>query len=157
MYFFNNLSMIPEEKQYLVTRIDTNEAVGVLDEAFMAEYGEPGVKFVFRGNVWVLRSIKDDVVYVEPAKDPVGAIPSWIGEEIPVPFEIAQDVGRIKKMIADELVSGKDYEAVVNEFTGRLGVSRRTIEYVVSAVREQLKHGFVPTTTIPWLLRGLVN
>jgi ATP-dependent Lhr-like helicase len=148
MYFFNNLSMIPEEKQYLVTRIDTNEAVGVLDEAFMAEYGEPGVKFVFRGNVWVLRSIKDDVVYVEPAKDPVGAIPSWIGEEIPVPFEIAQDVGRIKRVIADELIVGKGYEAVVDELTEKLGVSRRTIEYVVSAVREQLRHGFVPTDDV---------
>lgn len=144
-YFFNNLSMIPEEKQYLVTRLDTNETVGVLDEAFMAEYGEPGVKFVFRGNVWVLRSIKDDVIYVEPAKDPVGAIPSWIGEEIPVPFEIAQDVGRLKRSIAEELSKGKTRDSLIDELTSKLGVSRRTVEYVVSFIEDQLRHGFVPT------------
>jgi len=144
-YFFSNLSMIPEEKQYLVTRVDTGEAVGVLDEAFMAEYGEPGIKFVFRGNVWILRSIKDDIIYVEPAKDPVGAIPSWIGEEIPVPFEIAQDVGRLKKTIMSELRNGTSEDALISRLTKELGVSRRTVKYIVSTIKEQLKYGFVPT------------
>lgn len=144
-YFFNNISMIPEEKQYLVVRVDTDEAVGVLDEAFMAEYGEPGIKFVFRGNVWVIRSIKDDVVYVEPAKDPVGAIPSWIGEEIPVTFEVAQDVGALKRTIADELARGRPIEDVVDEYTKKLGVSKDTVRYVVKAIAEQLKFGFVPS------------
>ncbi len=41
-YYFDNLSMIPEEKQFLVIDESTDSSIGVLDEAFMAEYGKPG-------------------------------------------------------------------------------------------------------------------
>jgi ATP-dependent Lhr-like helicase len=41
-YYFGKLSMIPDEKQYLIIDQAKDEAVGVLDEAFVAEYGEPG-------------------------------------------------------------------------------------------------------------------
>ena len=144
-YFFNNLSMIPEEKQYLVVKEDGNEAVGVLDEAFMAEYGEPGIKFVFRGRAWVIKRIEDDVVYVEEAKDPIGAIPSWIGEEIPVTFEIAQDVGRLKGEIADYLRRGHSVDEAVGRFKDVLKVNESTVRYIVESISRQLSYGFVPT------------
>ncbi|MDP7207967.1 MAG: DEAD/DEAH box helicase, partial [Candidatus Bathyarchaeota archaeon] len=56
-YFFDNLSMIPDEKTYLV--IDTAEEapVGILQEAFVAEYAKPGVKFVIRGRPWKILNI----------------------------------------------------------------------------------------------------
>jgi ATP-dependent Lhr-like helicase len=41
-YYFDNLSMIPEEKQFLVIDQTTDSSVGVLDEAFMADYGKVG-------------------------------------------------------------------------------------------------------------------
>ena len=47
-YYFDNLSMIPEEKQFLVIDESTDSSVGVLDEAFMAEYGKIGTKFIIR-------------------------------------------------------------------------------------------------------------
>src|SRR3989442_1369413 len=40
-YYFNKLSMIPDEKQYLIIDQSNDSAVGVLDEAFVAEHGEP--------------------------------------------------------------------------------------------------------------------
>ncbi len=79
----------------------------MLDDAFIAEYGQVGVKFVFRGgSVWILSGLDEDKVYVRPTEDPVGAIPSWIGEEIPVPREVAEDVGRIKARLAEAVRRG---------------------------------------------------
>ncbi|MCD6240536.1 DEAD/DEAH box helicase [Candidatus Bathyarchaeota archaeon] len=83
-YYFENLSMIPDEKQYLVVDETKDAAVGILDEAFMAEYGKPGTKFIIRGSPWKITHVYGDKVYVKPVEDPTGAIPSWIGEEIPV-------------------------------------------------------------------------
>src|SRR5208337_341448 len=51
-YYFGKLSMIPDEKQYLIIDQNKDEAVGVLDEAFVAEYAEPGRKFIVRGSPW---------------------------------------------------------------------------------------------------------
>ncbi len=84
-YYFDNLSMIPEEKQFLVIDESTDSSIGVLDEAFMAEYGKPGTKFIIRGSPWQIIHATEDKVYVRPVDDPTGSIPSWIGEEIPVP------------------------------------------------------------------------
>ncbi|MGC8601442.1 MAG: DEAD/DEAH box helicase [Thermoprotei archaeon] len=116
-YYFDNLSMIPEEKQYLV--IDESEGkqepVGVLDEAFVSENGAPGVKFVEMGSVWEITQVYEQKVYVKKASDPLGAIPSWEGEEIPVPKEIAQEVGQIRRMAEEKLKAGMKVEDVAEE------------------------------------------
>ncbi|NLE06103.1 MAG: DEAD/DEAH box helicase, partial [Crenarchaeota archaeon] len=64
-YYFNNLSMIPEEKQFLVIDQSTDTSVGVLDEAFMAEFGKAGIKFIIRGSAWQIIHIIDDKVYAK--------------------------------------------------------------------------------------------
>ncbi len=105
-YFFNNLSMIPDEKDYLVLEAKDESPVGVLQEAFVAEYAKPGVKFTLRGRAWKILNVHNDKIYVKAEDDPTGAIPSWIGEEIPVPLEVALEVGRIKAQIEDGLTKG---------------------------------------------------
>ncbi|MFB6471187.1 MAG: helicase-related protein [Vulcanisaeta sp. AZ3] len=139
-YFFDQMSMIPDEKHYLVINQVNEEPIGMLDEAFIAEYGEPGIKFVFRGGVWVLQKIVGDTVYVVPAKDAIGAIPSWVGEEIPVPFEVAQDVGSIKEEISD-YVTKVGPEAAVDIYSKKLGISKDSISYVVNKIMEHMESG----------------
>jgi ATP-dependent Lhr-like helicase len=64
-YYFGNLSMIPEFKQYLVVDDEKHRPVGVLDESFIAEHGEPGAKFVMGGELWRVVQIFQDKVYVK--------------------------------------------------------------------------------------------
>jgi ATP-dependent helicase Lhr and Lhr-like helicase len=99
-YYFDNFSMIPEEKQFLVIDESTESSIGVLDEAFMAEYGKPGTKFIIRGSPWQIIHATEDKVYVRPVDDPTGSIPSWIGEEIPVPYDVAQEVAEIREVLS---------------------------------------------------------
>ncbi|MEM3549651.1 MAG: DEAD/DEAH box helicase [Candidatus Bathyarchaeia archaeon] len=136
-YYFNNLSMIPEEKQYLVVDETSDSAIGVLDEAFMAEYGKPGVKFIIRGSPWRILHLSGDKVYVKPVEDPTGAIPSWIGEEIPVPFEVAQEVGYIRGLVEDQLRKGVSAETVADKLSENYPADKATI---LSALAETLDH-----------------
>ncbi len=141
-YFFNNLSMIPEEKQYPVINYKTGEIIGVLDEAFVAEYASPGTKFVFRGKVWVIVDVRKDKILVEEAPDPIGAIPAWIGEEIPVPYDIAQDVGKYMEKIAELLETVKEEEKIIAQLERDFKVSRSTLRYIVKKLGEQISRGF---------------
>ena len=141
-YFFSNLSMIPDEKQYYVINMVSNEPIGILDESFVAEYGIPGIKFVFRGRVWILQRIIDDKIFVTEASDPHGAIPSWIGEEIPVPYEIAQEVGKIKKFIAELYRNGFSKSEIIKKLQEIFNINTKTLEFVVDKVIEHVSQGY---------------
>ena len=145
-YYFGKLSMIPDEKQYLIIDASKDEAVGVLDEAFVAEYAEPGRRFIVRGSPWQMVSVRSDKIYAKPIKDPTGSIPSWIGEEIPVPMEVAQEVGAIRRMVENALISGKNEQSLASELADLYPASVETLNRCLEETLEQFRRGFsIPT------------
>jgi len=145
-YYFENLSMIPDEKQYIVIDDSTDTAVGILDEAFVAEYGKPGVKFIIRGSPWQILSLSADKINVKPVNDPLGAIPSWVGEEIPVPFEVAQEVGRLRGFIEEKMIRGEGQEQIAAQLAERYPSDRREMQLAIHITAEHVSAGYlVPT------------
>jgi ATP-dependent Lhr-like helicase len=145
-YYFGKLSMIPDEKQYLIIDEGKDEAVGVLDEAFVAEYGEPGRKFIVRGSPWRMTSIRGDKIYVKSIRDPTGSIPSWVGEEIPVPFEIGQEVGAIRRRVEEGLQARRNPSEIVQELCRDYPADPGTIDRSLNETFEQISLGLkVPT------------
>ena len=145
-YYFDNLSMIPEEKQFLVIDDKSDTSIGVLDEAFMAEYGKPGTKFIIRGSPWEIIHVTEDKVYVRPVDDPTGSIPSWIGEEIPVPYNIAQEVAEIRAFLEEKMHNGLTPEQVSALLSERYAADAETILHALAETTEQVNLGFaVPT------------
>jgi ATP-dependent Lhr-like helicase len=136
-YYFGKLSMIPDEKQYLVVDKSGNAPIGVLDEAFVAEYGAPGTKFIVRGSAWKMENIRGETIYVRAITDPTGAIPSWIGEEIPVPYEIGSEVGEIRRRAVESFRSGKNREAIALELSTEYPCSTGTIQRALSETFDQ--------------------
>ncbi|MGQ9565885.1 MAG: DEAD/DEAH box helicase [Candidatus Bathyarchaeales archaeon] len=145
-YYFDNLSMIPVEKQYLVIDNSTDSAVGVLDEAFVAEFGKPGLKFIIRGSPWKIVQVYGDKILVKPVDDPSGAIPSWVGEEIPVPFEVAQEVGWIRGFVEDLMKKGEPPQKIVFKLAEKYPADEDTIIRALHETIEHVRKGFsVPT------------
>src|SRR5437763_128071 len=99
-YYFENLSTIRDERRYQVMDLTTQKQVGILGEEFMMIQARGGLHFIVRGRPgWIERIVKDGMVYVTPVADPNALIPGWDGEMLPVPFGLAQRVGRIRKEI----------------------------------------------------------
>lgn len=144
-YYFNTLSMIPEEKHYLV--IDENgEPVGTLDESFVTEYGEVGLKFILRGAIWRVENISDGKVHVRPEDDPSGAIPFWVGEEIPVPYEIAKEVGILRRRVEEYYHKSIGKEKIVSLICQEYSIPPNECEYGLKEIFEHIEKGFpVPT------------
>jgi ATP-dependent Lhr-like helicase len=130
-YYFSQLSTIPTVREFKVYNIVDNSCIGVLHEEFLALYGEKDFTFILKGEPYKIVSIQEDKVFVEPSKDFEAVIPVWEGELIPVPFEIAQEVGRLRKRILVEKLS----EYPIDE--NCLAVARKFFE-------DQSKY-FIPT------------
>ncbi len=96
-YFYENISMIPDEKTFLLRDLSKNSIVGTLDESFVASNVELGGVITLQGKAWRVIDIEEEEVVASPVGD-LGKIPDWTGEDIPVPFEVAQEVGKIRKI-----------------------------------------------------------
>lgn len=106
LYYVRHVSTIPEEVRYPVLDEETGCEIGHLGEDFYASYGKPGVKLILRGVPWVISRIQGFDVYVRRAEDYLAAIPGWEGEVLPTPFDVALDVGRLRRFIEDLYVKG---------------------------------------------------
>jgi ATP-dependent Lhr-like helicase len=145
-YYYENLSMIPDEKRYNVYDIVGRKSVGTLDEAFVVSFAQPGATFVTKGEIWEITEIVDDEVKVVPIQRS-GEIPSWTGEEIPVPFEVAQEVGRMRREIWEALESlesqesqgvGAAIEAAVDLLVEKYPVDHEAAAELVGLVKKQM-------------------
>ncbi|MEM1579205.1 MAG: DEAD/DEAH box helicase [Archaeoglobaceae archaeon] len=125
-YFYENISMIPDEKSYKVIDITTGKTIGVLDESFLSTFS--GEVFVMKGELWRVLSV-DEVVKVEPASLE-GEVPSWTGEEIPVPFDVAIEVGKLRKAIANGENPTMDFcdENSVNRVVEKISEHKKKFE-----------------------------
>lgn len=105
-YYYSNLSTIPSERKFFVRNSASNSVISTLDEGFVSSL-EKGVLFISKGLPWRVLDIQEDEIIVEPAQSFDAAIPDWEGEEIPVPFEVAQEVGRLRKMVLEQGAESK--------------------------------------------------
>src|SRR6059036_3465140 len=100
LYYYENLSMIPDERRYPVIDLTNQQSVGILGEEFMLTMAHVGLNFIVKGRVWQMKQIADDgKVYVLPVNDPTAAIPGWDGQILPVPGALAIRVGEYRKQI----------------------------------------------------------
>ena len=142
-YFFDEISMIPDTKQYLVIEEREKVPVGLLDEPFVAEKGKPGERFILSGRAWEVVSVNEGVLYAREVEESIGAVPSWIGEEIPVPKEIAEEVGRIRRFIEENREKG--IERISEELSLVYPADKKFIERAIKPIYIHSQFYPVPT------------
>lgn len=136
-YFYENISMIPDEKHYPVKEITTGKIIGVLDESFLQTF--EGELFAMKGEVWRVVSVDEFVRVVPAGKD--AEIPSWAGEEIPVPYEVAINVGKLRRIIGD-IIRTDGKEEAIKYLMSDYRMNREGAEYIVKIISEHIDKGF---------------
>ncbi|RLM95819.1 DEAD/DEAH box helicase [Haloarcula sp. Atlit-7R] len=146
-YFYQNLSMIPDEATYDVEDVASGQQVGTLDEKFVVNFATPGEVFVQRGEMWRITNIdeEEESVTVSPIEDPAGEVPSWVGQEIPVPRAVAAEVGELRRVAGRQLQDGAETDAVARDVATRYAAGPETVADGLSQVEKH--EGPIPDDT----------
>ncbi|WP_256686926.1 DEAD/DEAH box helicase [Halococcus qingdaonensis] len=147
-YFYANLSMIPDEETYTVSDVASGRTIGTLDERFVVNFAGPGETFIQRGEMWRIAEVNDEKseVKVSPIEDPAGEIPSWTGQEIPVPQAVAGEVGEIRGTVGESFADGASRTAVADDLAERYPTDEYTASEALNPLEKQIEaDGPMPT------------
>lgn len=130
-YYYENLSMIPDERRYPIVDLTTSQIIGNLGEEFVALHARVGLDFICRGKVWrIVELTKDGLVSVNPSEYNLGAIPGWDGELPPVPREVAEATAALRGRM--------------DLLEGRVEVEDSAMALVESEIQEERAEDMVP-------------
>ncbi len=153
-YYFQNLSMIPDETRYIVIDVTTNSSIGILGEEFVLLKVKVGLHFILKGKIWQVEKISDDrKVYVTPVEDPLAAIPGWDGEMMPVPYELAQEAGRIRAKVY-ELLKSCSFDEALELMHKHVPASLEARRKVADEISEHIKTGSPMATDDTIVIEG---
>jgi ATP-dependent helicase Lhr and Lhr-like helicase len=143
IYYYENLSMIPDELRYPVINVISDRKIGTLGDEFMALHARVGLNFIMKGKVWRIVQIEDEAgtVHVVPSEDPMASVPGWDGEILPVPFELAQQTGHNRQRIAQVLKETGDPAVAAEVLAKELGSDKASMKQAISEVYEHIKLG----------------
>ena len=130
LYFLDNISMIPDEKSFFVVDVSSRRKIGKLDESFVLNYGFEGAKFILHGRPWLVVKRDEEELLVSQSKE-IGTVPSWSGEDIPVPYEVAREVGKLRRLISEN-TEIEDYPC-----------NKSSFQKFVKQIEKQKNEGFI--------------
>jgi ATP-dependent Lhr-like helicase len=135
--------MIPDESTYQVEDVASGRQVGTLDERFVVNFAEPGEVFIQGGEMWRITDVDDEeeTVTVSPIEDPAGEVPSWTGQEIPVPEPVAADVGELRRVAGTQLAAGGPPESVARDLRRRYRIDTETVRAGLEPLVDQVEAG----------------
>ncbi|MFQ5838470.1 MAG: hypothetical protein ACE5HJ_06775, partial [Thermoplasmata archaeon] len=153
-YYFENLSTIPDERFWPVVDLTTHRKVGLLGDEFMAKKARVGLNFVVRGRAWTMEKIAEDgYVYVNPVMDPRALVARWDGKLLPIPFELAQDVGRLRREL-EALLAEDDRETLAERLREGWPAEKPAVKKVLKETQAQVEAGAPVPTDRLILLEG---
>ncbi|MFQ5979468.1 MAG: DEAD/DEAH box helicase [Candidatus Heimdallarchaeota archaeon] len=171
-FYHERLSVIPDTLAYRVVDVTTQSIVGTLDEAFVSMRADKGTRFILRGSPWQILAIHEDAtplkISVAPIDDSAAALPTWVGDLIPVPFEITQEALELlnnasKKLFEIYPIDANSKKAILDfaQNQRELGLLPKPNEMLLeSAGRSMVLHTFFGSKTnetLGLLLSGLLS
>ena len=143
-YLARNLSMIQDEKKVGVFDMVSRRTVGTLDESFVVGWVHTGAVFITKGQLWRVLDMENGKITVEPVRKAQGELPSWEGEQIPVPFGVAREVGRLRRSREfGGYLESPDSREFADKFLGSMDANRSPVATDATITLENAEEGVV--------------
>ncbi|MCX6694689.1 MAG: ATP-dependent helicase, partial [Candidatus Altiarchaeota archaeon] len=133
-----NLGTIPDES-YVTVKVG-GMLVGKLDELFL-ERLKKGDIFVLGGKVYRFNYCRGMTCQVTPSAGPP-TVPSWFSEQLPLSFDLAMEIQRFRKLMAERM--DKPKAEVLKWMRGFLYVDEYAENSIYEYFREQHLYAVIP-------------
>ncbi len=124
--YYLNTGTIPDEVAVRVYTT-TKKYVGKVEEPF-AERLKKGDIFVLAGNTYEFIRSSGMRIIVNPAPDSAPTIPSWFSEQLPLSFDLAMEIGKFRRKIAEMIESGRSIISYIKRYYGVDDATAKAIE-----------------------------
>ncbi len=114
--YMTNIGTIPEETSVSVKIGE--QIIGSIDEAFLEKL-KKGDIFVLGGDTYRFNFARGMTAQVESVIGRKPTVPSWFSEMLPLSFDLANEIGRFRKLMEEKLKSHElkqDVIKFINEF-----------------------------------------
>jgi len=145
--YMTNIGTIPEESFITVKLSPSGEKIGGIDESFL-ERMKKGDVFVLGGRKYINLYTKGMNVYVKATVDRPPTIPSWFSEMLPLSFDSALEINRLRFLMNDKFKAKKKETEILEFIIKHLYVDRKTAKAVYRYFYEQYRFSEIPNQNL---------
>ncbi len=132
--YMTNIGTIPDES-FVTVKIGT-ETVGMLDEGFV-ERLKPGDVFVLGGETYMFKFTRGMVAQVGTSVNRPPTVPRWASEMLPLSFDLANTIGRFRRLMLDRLSAGENKAIILKFINEHLYVDDKAANAIYEYFKEQ--------------------
>jgi ATP-dependent Lhr-like helicase len=102
MIYMLNLGTIPDEVAVNVLMKGTKKSIGFIEEEFLSKL-KPGDVFTLGGKLYKFDHAVGMKCFVDDGKGLMPTIPPWFSEQLPLSYELSQEIGRFRREFSEIL------------------------------------------------------
>jgi len=134
--YMTNIGTIPEESFIQVKLAPSGEAIGFIDEGFLGRM-KKGDVFVLGGKKYLYLYTRGMNLYVKGDIQRPPTIPSWFSEMLPLSFDSAMEINKLRTALKNKLNSKQSKEEVIEFISQYLYTGKSTSKAIYNYFREQ--------------------
>ncbi len=139
--YMTNIGTIPDES-FITVKIG-EEVVGKLDENFL-ERLKPGDVFVLGGETYEFRYSRGMTAQVRTSSGRPPTVPSWFSEMLPLSFDLAVEIQKFRRFIAELFDAGASKEKIIGFINDYLYVDTYGANSIFEYFSEQHSFSEIP-------------
>ncbi len=132
--YMTNVGTIPDET-FVTVKIG-NETVGMLDEGFV-ERMKPGDVFCLGGDTYMFKFTRGMVAQVTASSNRPPTVPSWVSEMLPLSFDLANEIGRFRRLMLEKFTSGENRASIIKFINEYLYLDEKAANAIYEYFKEQ--------------------
>ena len=135
--YMTNIGTIPDES-FITVKVG-DQTIGTLDEGFL-ERLKPGDVFILGGETYMFKYSRGMVAQVVASVNRPPTVPSWVSEMLPLSFDLANEIGKFRRLLFDKFNSKQSRQEIVTFLNEYLYVDENAAQSIYEYCKEQFDY-----------------